>query len=140
MVVFNGAVSVFIIGGWNKNTLSYRFVIAVGLHIKTILKYLIRFISLNKASVFSSFEICFPQKYIFVKMQSVGIQPANLQFLFSSKGGPFPAGCIFQWSEVVRTGLSVDGLPLIGPVVTGNTNTKNQQGDKGEFTLLNKKF
>jgi hypothetical protein len=79
-------------------------------------------------------EICFPQKYMFYQMHSVGFPFAALLFLFSSKGRPVLADCIFSFMERTRPCPSFDGLPLSRPFMKGNTNynTTNRQGELKE--------
>jgi hypothetical protein len=78
------------------------------------------------------FEICFPQKYMFYQMQSGGNYTADLQLLFSSKGSIKPADCILSVKKLYDPSPSVDGLPLICPVLSRECehNTKRRQGNE----------
>jgi hypothetical protein len=89
------------------------------------------------------YEICFPQKYIILPMQSGGIRSAVLLLLFSSKSRPEPADCVFSFREMLRSCPSADGLTLSRPVLLQGIRTQNNKLTgimKGEFNPVPKTF
>jgi hypothetical protein len=111
---------------WCQNSLPAILFVSFLSSFKAFLRVVIEVLFAIKTLWINLYEICFPQKYIILPMQSGGIRSAVLLLLFSLKSRPEPAECGFSEIEILRSCPSADGLSLTPCFCAGNTYTKQQ--------------